>query len=79
MEQGFEGMDKVIKQFSKVEKQFASGRSTPLMNSLYGGAKIIKRAARAICPVGETGKLKASIVAKKGKKGYISSPHALSS
>jgi len=68
MEKGFEGMDKLVKKFNKIEKQLVSTRSNPLLNSLYDCAKIIKREAKVRCPVGPTGNLKRSIIAKKFRK-----------
>ena len=68
MSEGFEGMDKLVRKFAKVEKQLVTTRSSPLLNSLFGCAKIIKRAAQARCPVGKTGNLKRSVVAKKFRK-----------
>jgi len=76
MAESFEGADKLLRKFENIEKELVSKRSSPLINSLFGCAKIVKREAEARCPEGPSGLLKKSIVAKKFRKCKKYSPAA---
>jgi len=59
-----EGVDKLVRRFKKLERAYGM-RGELLEGALLGASKIVRRRVQANAPLGPTGNLRRSVVAKK--------------